>query len=64
LVVDGSPTPLAALETYVELMQEWVDAVQIKKSTAECIPVNAPATSENADLLQRRLDYIRKRFLT
>ena len=63
LVVDESPTPLEALETYLELMQEWANAVKSGKPAADCIPVNAPATPKNADLLQRRLDFIRKQFL-
>lgn len=63
LVVDECPTPLGALETYVELMQEWANAVKSGKPTDNCIPVNAPATPENVDLLQRRLDFISKRFL-
>jgi hypothetical protein len=63
LVIDGSPRPLAALKTYVELMQEWVQAVQNKKSTDECIPVSVPATIKNARLLERRLAFIKKRFL-
>ena len=63
LVVDSSPTPLAALTNYVDLMQEWVDAVNKKRTIEDCIPVNVPATREYADLLQRRLDFIRKEFL-
>lgn len=63
LVVDASPTPLAALANYVDLMQEWADAVKDKRPVNDCIPVNAPATREYADLLQRRLDFIRKKFL-
>lgn len=63
LVVDESPTPLKALETYVELMQEWITAVKSGESIDNCIPVYAPATPKNADLLQRRLDFINKRFL-
>lgn len=63
LVVDGIPTPLKALETYIELMQEWVDAAHEGKSTDDCIPVNVPATVENGDLLSRRLAFIRKKFL-
>jgi hypothetical protein len=64
LVTDASPTPLAALGNYVDLMQEWVDAVKKGKSVARCIPVNVPATPEYASLLQRRLDFIRKEFLS
>jgi hypothetical protein len=63
LVTDASPTPLAALSNYVDLMQEWVDAVKKRKSVDNCIPVDAPATLEYANLLQRRLDFIRKEFL-
>lgn len=64
LVVDESPTPLAALANYVDLMQEWVDVVKDKRPVDDCIPVNAPATREYANLLQRRLDFVRKEFLT
>lgn len=64
LVVDASPTPLAALANYVDLMQEWVDAVKNKRPVNNCIPVNAPATREYADLLQRRLAFIRNEFLS
>jgi hypothetical protein len=63
LVVDESATPLAALRNYVELMQEWVDTVKADKSVDDCIPVNAPATLEYANLLRRRLNFMRKEFL-
>ncbi len=63
LVTDASPTPLAALRNYVDLMEEWVDAVKNRKKVNSCIPVNAPATLEYANLLQRRLDFMRKEFL-
>jgi hypothetical protein len=63
LVLDGSPTPMKALETYVELMQEWVNAVKQGKSTNEVIPVKAEQTTENADLLERRLIFLRKKVL-
>jgi hypothetical protein len=63
LVLDGSPTPMKALDTYVELMQEWVDAVKQGKSTNELIPIDAAATTENADLLQRRLVFLREKIL-
>ena len=63
LVTDRSPTPLAALETYVELMQDWIQAVQNKKSTVNCITVDAPAILKNVRLLKRRLSFIKKQFL-
>jgi len=64
LVVDASPTPLAALANYVDLMQEWVNAVKDKQSVDDCIPVNVPATREYASLLERRLNFLRKEFLS
>ncbi|HEX7288594.1 MAG TPA: hypothetical protein VF532_20585 [Candidatus Angelobacter sp.] len=63
LVIDSSPTPLSALRNYTELMQKWVDAVKARKSVATRIPVNAPATIQYANLLQKRLDFIEKEFL-
>jgi len=63
LVLDGSPTPMKALETYVELMQEWVDAVKQGKSTNKLIPVEAEQSVDKADLLERRLIFLRKKVL-
>jgi len=64
LVVDESPTPLDALKTYLELMQEWITAVREGKSTEECIPVNSAPTRESADALEARLNFLRQKFLT
>jgi hypothetical protein len=63
LVVDECPGPIEALNTYIELMQEWVDAVHEGKPTDGCIPVNAPPTAENADLLERRLTFLKEKLL-
>jgi len=63
LVTDNISNYVEALETYVELMQEWVNAVKQGKSIEQCIPVNAPPTHEYADLLERRLNTIRQEFL-
>ena len=64
LVVDQSPTPYAALTTYVGLMQDWIDAVRAGNALDECIPVNAPPTPEYADLLQSRLDFLNANILS
>lgn len=63
LVVEESPTPLDALRTYLDLMQEWITAVREGKSTEECIPVNSAPTRESADALQIRLNFLRREFL-
>jgi hypothetical protein len=55
LVTDDAPTPHAALAAYVELADEWVDAVRAGRATDELMPVDAPPTHEWADALERRL---------
>ena len=52
-----------ALETYCELMQEWVDNVKNEKSLDECYPVSIDPTIENADLLNTRISFIRRELL-
>ncbi len=63
LVVDQSPTPIDALRTYVELMQEWITAIREGKSIEECIPVNSAPTRESADALEKRLNFLKQAFL-
>lgn len=60
---DGPQNPAEALETYIELMHEWVDAVRKGESTDDLIPVNAAPTPEWAEQLASRLDYLRDHFL-
>lgn len=59
LVTDEAPTPVAALQVYSRLMRDWVDAVRRGGPMDEVYPVAAPATDENADMLARRLDYLK-----
>jgi hypothetical protein len=56
LVLDDCPTPIAALETYVKLMQPWVDLAHDGKQSDEFFPVDLLPTPENAAMLQKRLD--------
>ena len=52
-----------ALKVYCELMQEWVDNVKNGKSLNECYPVPVDPTFENADLLSKRISFIRRELL-
>jgi hypothetical protein len=63
MVTDELHTPLDALRTYVDLMEEWIAAIREGKSTEECIPVNTAATRENADALETRLSFLKQEFL-
>ncbi len=63
LVVDAAVNPAMALKQYVELMSDWVKAVEEKRSVDELIPVNAAPTQENAAMLRSRLAFLRDRVL-
>lgn len=63
LVVDDIPDAKEALFSYAAHMRDWVLAVRSGQSTKACIPVSAAPTLENADLLERRLDFIEKDYL-
>lgn len=63
LTCDKCPNPATALDGYIGAMSEWVDAASSGMSVAELIPVDVPATPENADLLRKRLDYLDQRVL-
>lgn len=52
-----------ALETYCELMSEWVDNVLKGQSLEESYPVEAEPTEENAELLKKRIAFIRRELL-
>lgn len=63
LTTDECPNPATALDGYIGAMLDWVDAAQKGKSVAKLIPVNVPATKENAYLLKKRLDFLDERIL-
>lgn len=64
LVVDEALNPALALKQYVELMSEWVKAVEEKRSVEDLIPVNAAPTQEYAAMLRSRLAFLRDRVLS
>jgi hypothetical protein len=63
LVTEDIPDPISALWAYVAEMKKWVDAVKNGKSTDDVIPVNAPATAENANRLASRLSILEKEII-
>jgi hypothetical protein len=58
LVTDDVATPKEALESYVALRRDWVEAVRERRSLDGLAPVNAPPTPANVDALASRLDFI------
>lgn len=63
LTCDRCPNPATALDGYIGAMSEWVEAASKGTSVAELVPVNVPATRENAALLKKRLDFLDQRIL-
>jgi hypothetical protein len=58
LVTDDSSSPGVALRAYIEEMRKWVGAALEGESVEDLIPVNAPATRDNAEALGSRLTYL------
>jgi hypothetical protein len=52
-----------ALKIYCEIMTEWADNILYGKSVENCFPVNASPTMENANLLKRRIEFIKTEIL-
>jgi len=63
LVDDYAPDPVSALKIYVEEMNLWVESVLYGKYNEKIIPVNVPATKENAMNLKKRLDFITNKII-
>lgn len=63
MVVDSDDCAKEALEAYCRLMDDWITAVRAKGSFEDVYPVSAPRTGEYADMLQTRLDFLRKEII-
>lgn len=63
LVTDNAPNPAGALCAYIELMEDWVEAVQGGKPIDDLIPVNVEPNPANAQLLQKRLEFLKTNIL-
>ena len=63
LVTDDAPNAICALDGYVLCMRDWVEAVRAGRSVDDLIPVNAPPTTEYADMLAKRLAFIEKEII-
>jgi hypothetical protein len=56
--VESGTDPRSALESYVIIMRDWVEAVLDGESIKYCYPVEVPASKEYAEMLQNRLDLL------
>jgi hypothetical protein len=63
LVVEPDDGPSPTLDRYCELMEDWISAVQKSGDLSNVFPVAAASTPENADLLKRRVEFLRKEII-
>jgi hypothetical protein len=61
--IENAGNATEALTAYCFVMEDWVEHVLNNKSTEECYPVNAEPTIKHAEMLQRRINFIRNEFI-
>ena len=64
ITCEDAPNAACALDGYIGAMTEWVEAASSGKSVTDLIPVNVPATPENAEALKRRLEFLDEKILS
>jgi hypothetical protein len=63
LVSDRAASPARALEVYCEMMEDWIRAVRRDGNLRDVFPVMAKPTSANADLLEKRIVFLRRKII-
>lgn len=63
LVTDDAPDAASALEGYIAEMERWVSAINHNTSLEGVIPVNGAPTAANAEMLNRRLAFLKENIL-
>jgi len=56
--------PVAALDAYIGAMEEWIEAVRAGRSLEHVAPVEVEPSDDNADRLERRLNYLDSEILS
>lgn len=52
------------LETYIELVNEWITTVESKQSLDECYPLNSLQTDESLEMLKKRIGLLENQILS
>lgn len=63
IVVEPCDSCREALERYCRLMDDWINEVLSFGDFQNVYPIDAPRSLENAELLRRRLDFIRREII-
>jgi hypothetical protein len=59
LDVYGPRSTVEVLEDYVRLAEDWIAHIKSKKSVSECYPFNAEPTIELAELLEKKVAFMK-----
>ncbi len=59
LVTEQTKNGLDAIKVYIDLMQDWINCVNIRGDTNKCFPINVSPTKKWAKELQSRIDFIK-----
>ena len=63
VVTDQASSPVQALEIYCDLMEAWVRVVRHGGDLRDVFPVVVEPTLENAELLEKRVFFLRKKVI-
>jgi hypothetical protein len=56
--IESATNPKDALSCYIDIMNDWVEAVNNNEHVEDCYPVEVPPTKENASMLKHRLNML------
>ena len=57
--IDGNDDAWLAIDAYILVMEDWVQAVRRDQDVSACFPMPVPSTREYADMLSDRLQFMR-----
>lgn len=61
--IQSATNETEAIQVYTEIMDDWVQCVKNRQSTEDCYPINVPPENKYAEMLDTRLQLIRKYIL-
>lgn len=64
ITCEDAPNAACALQGYIGAMRDWVYAVKNNKPLDDLVPVEVPATKENAHRLDKRLNFLEQKILS
>lgn len=57
--IESAQNSNEVIQVYVEIMEDWINCVNNGESVENCYPVEAPPEKKYADMLSRRIQFIK-----